>query len=255
MHGIGLSLSMEIALSLLLVATLVYCALLERKLTALRKSQDKLKDFIGELNAAITTAGSSMRMLKSTAAGAAETLDERVAAAVAECGVCGLVGQAMREQRSWLLALGGVRALGAYGFVAALQATASISLATEVNGRSVTVTGSTDLPEGAIVDVLLVQQDAYDRSVAQGGGATVDSPWVRYVPVPVHDGRFAASFDVSPWPSGRAYAMADFWMDPNQPAAAVDRFGLDGSGLRGPDVVATSDRGPELQVTSHFALR
>ena len=81
MHGIGLSLSMEIALSLLLVATLVYCALLERKLTALRKSQDKLKDFIGELNAAITTAGSSMRMLKSTAAGAAETLDERVATA------------------------------------------------------------------------------------------------------------------------------------------------------------------------------
>lgn len=81
MHGIGLSLSLEIALSLLLVATLVYCALLERKLTALRKSQDGLKDFIAQLNGAITTAGSSMRMLKSTAAGAAETLDERVATA------------------------------------------------------------------------------------------------------------------------------------------------------------------------------
>jgi uncharacterized protein YoxC len=81
MYGIDLSLSIEIALSLLLVATLVYCVLLERKLTALRKSQDGLKIFFAELNGAITTAGTSMRMLKSAAAGAADTLDQRVATA------------------------------------------------------------------------------------------------------------------------------------------------------------------------------
>jgi len=71
----------EIALSFLLLATLAYCALLERKLTALRKGQDGLKDIIADLNAAITTAGTSMRMLKSAASGAAEALDERVSRA------------------------------------------------------------------------------------------------------------------------------------------------------------------------------
>ena len=73
-----LSLVVDLLLSALLVATLVYCALLERKLTALRKSQDGLKDIITELNGAIASAGSSMRLLKSTAAGAAETLEARV---------------------------------------------------------------------------------------------------------------------------------------------------------------------------------
>lgn len=77
----SLPLIVEIALSLLLLATLGYCALLERKLTALRKGQDGLKDIIADLNAAITTAGTSMRMLKSAAAGAAETLNQRVGAA------------------------------------------------------------------------------------------------------------------------------------------------------------------------------
>ncbi len=72
-----LSLIIEIVLSLLLAATLVYCALLERRLTALRKGQDGLKDIIADLNSAITNAGVSMRMLKATASGAAETLDER----------------------------------------------------------------------------------------------------------------------------------------------------------------------------------
>lgn len=77
----AISLVVEIALSLLLVATLAYCAVLERKLTALRKGQDGLKDVVAELNGAITTAGTSMRMLRSAATGAVETLDERVGAA------------------------------------------------------------------------------------------------------------------------------------------------------------------------------
>ncbi|MBU6444362.1 MAG: hypothetical protein KGR48_10670 [Alphaproteobacteria bacterium] len=77
----SLSLIVEIVLSLLLAATLVYCALLERRLSALRKGQDGLKDIIADLNAAITNAGVSMRLLKGAASGAAETLDERVARA------------------------------------------------------------------------------------------------------------------------------------------------------------------------------
>jgi hypothetical protein len=78
---VSVSLAVEILLSLLLAATLVYCALLERKLTALRKGQDGLKDVIAELNGSIETAGTSMRMLKSAASGAVETLDAKVTTA------------------------------------------------------------------------------------------------------------------------------------------------------------------------------
>ncbi len=44
-----------------------------------------------------------------------------VVAAIAELGGCWLIWQALREHRSWLLAVGGVLALGAYGFVASAQ--------------------------------------------------------------------------------------------------------------------------------------
>lgn len=68
----------EIVLIVLLAATLGYCAVLERRLTALRTGQDGFKETIAELNQAIASATASMRLLKSSAAGAAETLDERL---------------------------------------------------------------------------------------------------------------------------------------------------------------------------------
>jgi ABC-type transporter Mla subunit MlaD len=70
--------ALELTLTTLLAATLVYCILLERRLAAVRKGQDGLKRMIGELNGAIAGAGASLRALKSAAAGAAETLDERL---------------------------------------------------------------------------------------------------------------------------------------------------------------------------------
>ncbi len=77
----ALPLIVEIVLVGLLAATLVYCALLERKLSALRKGQDGLKRIIADLNAAIGNAGASMLQLKAAAAGTAETLDDRLARA------------------------------------------------------------------------------------------------------------------------------------------------------------------------------
>lgn len=74
----ALPLIVEIVLTALLAATLVYCALLERKLTALRKGQDGLRSIIAELNTAITNAGASMRQLKAAASDAGETLDDRL---------------------------------------------------------------------------------------------------------------------------------------------------------------------------------
>lgn len=73
-----LSTGLELLLSVLLAATLVYCIVLERRLTAVRKGQNGLKKMIGELNAAIAGAGASLRALKATAADAAETLDDRL---------------------------------------------------------------------------------------------------------------------------------------------------------------------------------
>lgn len=73
-----LSFILELLLSLLLAATLAYCIVLERRLAAVRKGQDSLKRMIGELNAAISGAGASLRALKSAASSAAETLDERL---------------------------------------------------------------------------------------------------------------------------------------------------------------------------------
>lgn len=68
----------EIALEVLLAATLCYCIVLERRLTAVRKGQEGFSRTIGELNMAIAGAGASLRALKSAAGEAAGTLDERL---------------------------------------------------------------------------------------------------------------------------------------------------------------------------------
>jgi Domain of unknown function (DUF6468) len=74
----SLALITEILLSCLLLATVIYCALLERKLSALRKGQDGLKETIGELNRAIVSASVSMRTLRATADDAGKGLQEQV---------------------------------------------------------------------------------------------------------------------------------------------------------------------------------
>jgi hypothetical protein len=68
----------ELALEVLLAATLGYCVLLERRLSAVRKGQEGLSRTIGELNMAIAGAGASLRALKAAGGEAAGTLDERL---------------------------------------------------------------------------------------------------------------------------------------------------------------------------------
>src|SRR5579864_3340407 len=69
---------LELALEVLLAFTLGYCVILERRLAAVRKGQEGLKQTIGELNMAISGAGASLRALKSAAGEAAHTLDDRL---------------------------------------------------------------------------------------------------------------------------------------------------------------------------------
>jgi len=68
----------EVALEVLLVATLCYCVLLERRLRAVRKGQEGLSRTVGELNMAIAGAGASLRALKAAAGESAQTMDERL---------------------------------------------------------------------------------------------------------------------------------------------------------------------------------
>jgi hypothetical protein len=75
---LDLSFFMELALDLLLVFTLGYCIVLERRLATVRKGQEGLARTIGELNMAIAGAGASLRALKAAAGEAAATLDERL---------------------------------------------------------------------------------------------------------------------------------------------------------------------------------
>jgi Domain of unknown function (DUF6468) len=74
----NLTFYLEVGLEVLLALTLVYCVILERRLAAVRKGQEGLKQTIGELNMAISGAGASLRALKSASGEAAQTLDERL---------------------------------------------------------------------------------------------------------------------------------------------------------------------------------
>jgi hypothetical protein len=69
---------LELGLEALLALTLCYCIVLERRLAAVRRGQEGLKQHIGELNMAISGAGASLRALKTAAGEAAATLDERL---------------------------------------------------------------------------------------------------------------------------------------------------------------------------------
>lgn len=72
-----------------------------------------------------------------------------VLAAVAEIGGAWLVWQGVREHRGWLWMLGGVLALGAYGFVATLQPDAHFGRVLAAYG-GIFVAGS--LAWGMVVD-------------------------------------------------------------------------------------------------------
>ncbi|HTO39341.1 MAG TPA: DUF6468 domain-containing protein [Rhizomicrobium sp.] len=73
-----LSMIIELVLSGLLAATLFYCIVLERKLSALRKGQDGLKNTLAQLNGAVATATTSMTALKASASDITQTLDARL---------------------------------------------------------------------------------------------------------------------------------------------------------------------------------
>ena len=68
----------EVALDVLLAATLGYCILLERRLAAVRRGQEGLSRIVGELNMAISGAGASLARPNPPPMKRRSTLDERL---------------------------------------------------------------------------------------------------------------------------------------------------------------------------------
>ena len=87
--------------------------------------------------------------LASAAVTVARSIALFVLAAVAEIGGAWLIWQAVKEDRGWLFAVLGVMALGAYGFIAALQPDANFGRVLAAYG-GIFIAGS--LAWGVIVD-------------------------------------------------------------------------------------------------------
>jgi YcxB-like protein len=138
--------------------------------------------------------------------------------------------------------------------IAGVNATATRDLQAHAGSGTVTVMGTTSLPDGSTIVVDVIQLDEWEQETADGTQPAYDSPWEIYRDVIVQDGKFSEVFQIADWPTGRGLASAYFWMDSSQPQAAIDRFGLDGQDLRGPDVVEDPDYGPLLQVEQPFEI-
>ena len=69
---------LEIIVCVFLAATIAYCAMLDRRLRAMRSGQDGLRDLVGELNGATQRAVSAIEALRQASEATNEELGERV---------------------------------------------------------------------------------------------------------------------------------------------------------------------------------
>jgi len=117
----------------------------------------------------------------------------------------------------------------------AASANPRICLYAQIVGRTLSVTGTTGLPHGAI---LKVWADDY--------GPIIDKikDWqTETVSLTVKDGKFAREFDLSNGLPDELYVSALFELGPDQPASVIDLYGADGGQLEGPNVFS-DDFGP-----------
>lgn len=69
---------LELLLVLLLIVTLGYCVVLERKLAAVKKGQQAFGQTVRDLNAAIEKAALALATLKATSNGVSEDLSDKI---------------------------------------------------------------------------------------------------------------------------------------------------------------------------------
>ncbi|MEI9929696.1 MAG: DUF6468 domain-containing protein [Rhizomicrobium sp.] len=96
-----ITLGFEIALCILLTATLIYCGVLERRLKIVRQGQQEMNATIGDLNASLANASASLRALQAAAGTVGEQLDRKIAgarAAVDELSLVTASGERIAER-------------------------------------------------------------------------------------------------------------------------------------------------------------
>jgi hypothetical protein len=115
-----------------------------------------------------------------------------------------------------------------------------LCLNASVSRGTLTVSGTTSLPDGALITVW-AENSGYDQYRSTGTASTS-----------VSGGAFRYSFDVSGWGAGTIVVTAEFAVTPDQPRAVIDRYGWGGEGLRGPDVRPDYGRGrpPPMEIRS-----
>lgn len=129
----------------------------------------------------------------------------------------------------------GLRVAGAFGVdmlrVCAADAVA-VEAAVAVEGRAVTVTGATNLPDGAVL-----ASSFWQGLEPDGPDGFPPHPGVAIV----RDGRFTVGADLSDYPEGVSTVALRFVpgrrVAPAQPPAVVEAYGRDGGCLEGDHVV------------------
>jgi hypothetical protein len=109
----------------------------------------------------------------------------------------------------------------------------SIALKATVDGRTVHVEGTTDIPDGAEVFIYA----AKNRS----------EQYLSTASVRVVQGRFATDLDLSSWPPGPVEVEAWFGVfeEYDQPAHVIERYGSEGELMIGPQVYVDSPGDPK----------
>jgi uncharacterized oligopeptide transporter (OPT) family protein len=113
----------------------------------------------------------------------------------------------------------------------------------------VEVSGTTDLPDGAVVDYYFLHEaEMADLSRLPRYQASGRAE--------VRKGRFAVSQDLSSWPAGNAILGVEFavGVDYPQPAQVIEIFGSQGECLAGPQVGVDSPGDPRTLYTERRLL-
>lgn len=118
----------------------------------------------------------------------------------------------------------------------------NLDLEPRLEGRTVVIAGTTDLPDGVYL--------LWDVTLLRGEPRPFDQGEMQ-----VRDRRFEERVDVSSWPEGEIEVWVGFELygdsDYQQPREVVDWFGSDGENLTGPNV---EDRGEFRRVTDLVQL-
>ena len=86
-----------------------------------------------------------------------------------------------------------------------------------IHGRTLDVSGTTDLPDGARMDF-----------VATGGGPTPEN-----LSSVISAGKYHTTFDLGTWPTATYWLWVEFNASERQPQAVQEKYGSDGSKMSG----------------------